>query len=107
MSDKKELKSTKIEERQLVIFKLAGEEFGVDISEVKEIIKMEEFLTILSYFWDFLVLTLGSTIEIHCSFKRRRASAIDRSHQKTSGWRPKSPPCLCPASGGCQWPQLD
>ena len=46
MSDKKELKTTKIEERQLVIFKLAGEEFGVDISEVKEIIKMEDITTI-------------------------------------------------------------
>lgn len=28
-------------ERQLVIFRLAGEEFGVDIAEVREIIKME------------------------------------------------------------------
>lgn len=46
MSDKKELKNVKIEERQLVIFRLAGEEFGVDISEVKEIIKMEDITTI-------------------------------------------------------------
>ena len=30
------------EDRQLVIFKIAGEEFGVDINEVKEIIRWEE-----------------------------------------------------------------
>ena len=30
------------EARQLVIFKIAGEEFGVDINEVKEIIRWEE-----------------------------------------------------------------
>ena len=29
-------------DRQLVIFKIAGEEFGVDINEVKEIIRWEE-----------------------------------------------------------------
>ena len=39
-------KTTKIDERQLVIFKLGSEEFGVDISEVKEIIKMEDITTI-------------------------------------------------------------
>jgi len=33
---------TSINEKQLVIFKLTDEEFGVDISEVREIIKMEE-----------------------------------------------------------------
>jgi len=39
----KELQSSsgagKIDDRQLVIFKIAGEEFGVDINEVKEIIR--------------------------------------------------------------------
>lgn len=45
MFEQKE-KKQKINEKQLVIFKLAGEEFGVDISEVKEIIKMEDITTI-------------------------------------------------------------
>ncbi len=39
-------KKAKIDEKQLVIFKLAKEEFGVEISEVKEIIKMEDITTI-------------------------------------------------------------
>jgi len=44
MADKEN--KAKIEETQIVIFKLAKEEFGVDISEVKEIIKMEEIIAI-------------------------------------------------------------
>lgn len=39
-------KKMKIDEKQLVIFRLGSEEFGVDISEVKEIIKMEDITTI-------------------------------------------------------------
>jgi len=42
-SEKDNLKDVKSsEDRQLVIFKIAGEEFGVDINEVKEIIRWEE-----------------------------------------------------------------
>lgn len=39
-------KSRKIEERQVVVFALGEEEFGVDISEVREIIKIEQFTKI-------------------------------------------------------------
>lgn len=39
-------KKARIDEKQLVIFKLAKEEFGVEISEVKEIIKMEDITVI-------------------------------------------------------------
>ena len=35
-------------ERQLVVFELAGEEFGVDINKVKEIIRWEEVTRIPS-----------------------------------------------------------
>jgi len=40
--DKKEFGKQTDTDRQLVIFKIAGEEFGVDINEVKEIIRWEE-----------------------------------------------------------------
>jgi len=41
--DKEHIKDASAsEDRQLVIFKIAGEEFGVDINEVKEIIRWEE-----------------------------------------------------------------
>lgn len=39
-------KKSKIDERQLVIFRVAKEEFGVEISQVKEIIKMEDITSI-------------------------------------------------------------
>lgn len=39
-------KKSKINERQLVIFSLAKEAFGVDISEVKEIFKIEDITPI-------------------------------------------------------------
>ncbi|MFA6424648.1 MAG: chemotaxis protein CheW [Phycisphaerae bacterium] len=42
--DKEEEKS--FLERQIVVFNLANEEFGVDISEVKEIIKLEDIMKI-------------------------------------------------------------
>lgn len=39
-------KKLRIEEKQLVIFKIFNEEFGVDIDQVKEIIKMEDITVI-------------------------------------------------------------
>ena len=41
-SDQKSFGKHGSSDRQLVIFKIAGEEFGVDINEVKEIIRWEE-----------------------------------------------------------------
>ena len=41
-SNKLDKKGTAFEEQQLVIFKVAGEEFGVNINEVKEIIRWED-----------------------------------------------------------------
>ncbi len=38
--------SEKFSERQLVVFKIGTEEFGVDINEVREIIKMEDITKI-------------------------------------------------------------
>ena len=40
--EKTEKGNTSSSERQLVVFELAGEEFGVDINKVKEIIRWEE-----------------------------------------------------------------
>ena len=42
MADKKKSDNTSLNEKQLVIFDLAGEEFGVDVYQVKEIIRMQE-----------------------------------------------------------------
>jgi purine-binding chemotaxis protein CheW len=43
---KKEKEKKEFKERQLVIFRLGSEEFGVDINEVREIIKLETFTKI-------------------------------------------------------------
>jgi chemotaxis signal transduction protein len=45
-----------LHEQQLVVFKVAGEEFGVNINEVKEIIRWHPISKALSIFVEALLL---------------------------------------------------
>ncbi|MDD5773907.1 MAG: chemotaxis protein CheW [bacterium] len=48
MADQKKEQKKSVKEKQLVIFFMAGEEFGVDISQIKEIIRMQDITSIPS-----------------------------------------------------------
>jgi purine-binding chemotaxis protein CheW len=65
-------KKKSYEEKQLVVFKLAKEEFGVDISQVREIIKMEQITKIpntLNYIKGVINLRGGIIVVIDLSMK--------------------------------------
>lgn len=60
------------EEKQMVVFSLSKEEFGVDISEVKEIIRMEEITQIpntASYIKGVINLRGGIVVVVNLSEK--------------------------------------
>ncbi len=54
------------DEKQIVVFRLSGEEFGVDISEVKEIIKMEDITAVpdVPHYVDGIINLRGSIVVI-------------------------------------------